>query len=164
MKNNPCLKNMLVSAIILAPLLFSHFWWLGIVDYLKIFIIIIGVWFVSLKIKNKCLENDPVFFLYLINFAVLSAVIIISVYIYDKYLDFKLDQFDLNGDGVFSLEEQTPEQKRAMDLVIGDAGRSLVVFTGPIFSFLITLFLFLLVIVNRALKNLWFTYRSKKSV
>lgn len=54
-----------------------------------------------------------------------------------------LQKFDLNGDGFFSGEEITPEQKEAMRKVISDTGRNFSFITGLIFSGIIALSVFI---------------------
>ena len=54
-----------------------------------------------------------------------------------------LQKFDLNGDGFFSGEEVTPEQKEAMRKVISDTGRNFSFITGIIFSGIIAFFVFI---------------------
>jgi uncharacterized protein YqgC (DUF456 family) len=53
-----------------------------------------------------------------------------------------LQNFDLNGDGVFSGNEITTEQKAAMRNVNSDAGRNLSFITGLIFSGIIASLVF----------------------
>jgi len=62
--------------------------------------------------------------------------------IYDHYLERKLATFDLNNDGIFSPEEQTPEQQKYFDMVIGDAGRNLMPITGLFISLVATTLVF----------------------
>jgi len=69
--------------------------------------------------------------------AALVYITIISIVVYTNYeLDTELDAFDLNGDGFFSDDEITPEQKIAMDRVVNDTGRNFAPITGAIFSFI----------------------------
>jgi hypothetical protein len=49
-----------------------------------------------------------------------------------------VQNFDLNGDGIFSGNEITTEQKAAMRNVNSDAGRNLSFITGLIFAGIIT--------------------------
>ena len=62
----------------------------------------------------------------LVGFAFLLADVKIS----NMELRYALDKYDLNGDGEFSTEEQTPEMKKAMDAWSTDSGRSIVPLTG----------------------------------
>ncbi len=55
------------------------------------------------------------------------------------YLDYQLNKFDLNNDGMFSGAEVTLEQQTAMLKVVSDTGRTFAPFTGFIFSGLISL-------------------------
>jgi hypothetical protein len=54
-----------------------------------------------------------------------------------------LQQFDLNGDGFFNGTEITSEQKTAMTNVISDTSSTLVIFTGLIFSGMISVLVFI---------------------
>ena len=54
-----------------------------------------------------------------------------------------LQKFDLNGDGFFSEEEITPDQKEAFRKVISDTGRNFSFITGLIFSGFIALSVFI---------------------
>lgn len=68
-----------------------------------------------------------------------SLVIVYSFIMYgalamDFYLDYELQKYDLNGDGVFSDGEINKEQELAMSKVIGDTGRTFAPFTVLVFS------------------------------
>ena len=76
-------------------------------------------------------------------FAIIYGLLIYSVLLEEFYLDFKLNQFDLNNDGVFSGSEITPEQEEAMQKVVSDTGRTFAPFTGLIFSGLFTIIFFI---------------------
>jgi len=76
---------------------------------------------------------------YVILFLVVYVGLIAQTAIYDHFLERKLATFDLNNDGIFSPEEQTPEQQKYSNMVIGDGGRN--VFTpiiGIFISFVVT--------------------------
>lgn len=53
-----------------------------------------------------------------------------------------LQKFDLDGDGFFSGEEITKEQQEAMYRLTSDTGRNLSIFTGLVFSGMISLVVF----------------------
>ena len=78
----------------------------------------------------------------LLNFFLIYLLLIVNVYFYELYLEYKLSLFDLNGDGFFSEIESTKEKEKYMSLVINDTGRKFVVLTGLIFSFLYSIFFF----------------------
>lgn len=59
-------------------------------------------------------------------------------FLIDLFLEYKLNQFDLNSDSFFSLQEQTDEQKEYMNLFINDTARNLFFITGIFFSFIIS--------------------------
>ena len=80
--------------------------------------------------------------LYVVNFLVLFALLNTGTLLYDKYLDYKLAQFDINHDSVFSLQEQTPEQQYYMTSSINDVGRNFIPITGLLISLGSTILLF----------------------
>ncbi len=71
----------------------------------------------------------------------------------DIYLSIKLQTFDLNGDGIFTGNEITKEQEKAMLAVISDTGRNFSVITGAIFSFLLFLIVFIVYGMYLLIKN-----------
>jgi hypothetical protein len=76
-------------------------------------------------------------------FAVIYGIIIYSSLASEFYFDFKLSQFDLNNDGMFSGAEVTVSQQEAMRKVTSDTGRTLAPFTGLVFSGLLALIFFI---------------------
>jgi hypothetical protein len=80
----------------------------------------------------------------------LLLISIVSIYIlivgYSEFVQYQLTQelyeYDLDGNGSFSREEQTPEQKEAMRIVTSDTGRALAPITGAIFAGGYTVFCF----------------------
>jgi hypothetical protein len=72
----------------------------------------------------------------------LLLISIASIYVlvvgYSEFIQYQLTQklyeYDLDGNGSFSREEQTPEQKDAMLRVISDTGRALAPISGAIFA------------------------------
>lgn len=81
----------------------------------------------------------------LISAIVVYAAIIISVNLTEQRLDNELAAFDLNGDGIFSGKEITPESEAAMYRVTADTGRTFAPFTGAIFSLIYFLLLWAVV-------------------
>lgn len=55
-------------------------------------------------------------------------VTVATAFVISAVLECRLAEFDLNHDGVFSPDEQTPAQVAVMDEVVNDAGRNLSVF------------------------------------
>lgn len=72
----------------------------------------------------------------IIHFISVFIVFLLGIYCYEMYLEYRLDSFDLNGDGFFTGEENTPEKEKYMSLVTNDTGRTFAPFTGLVFSFL----------------------------
>ena len=72
-------------------------------------------------------------------FSALSALllyvaIVVSAGIHGQILKSDLQTYDLDGDGIFSGEEISLEQKEAMSRVTSDVGRNFAPITGGIFS------------------------------
>lgn len=91
----------------------------------------------SRKLKNVSVSAISAVFLY--------AIILVSVVYVEQKLDAELAAFDLDGNGIFSGSEITPEQEKAMYRVTADTGRTFAPFTGAIFAaiyFLITWLVF----------------------
>ena len=71
------------------------------------------------------------------------------------YLEYQLNQYDIDGDGIFSGSEISPNQQEAMQKVISDTGRTFAPFTGFIFCGIITaIFFFSYKIINYIKKHL----------
>jgi len=98
---------------------------LPVIVWLNIYLI----WFILLK-RTK----DGLGF-YVLNFVTLYMLLVVGTLLYDKYLDYKVMQFDIDHDSFFSLSEQTPEQQRYMSLVVNDLSRNLM----PIWGFIVSL-------------------------
>ena len=89
-----------------------------------------------LKSKGKITVGKKKLLLALMQIFVFYVSVLVEVSIYDYQLEKQLYSFDLNGDGVFSGSEITPEQEEAMIKFIGDTGRTFAPITGVIFSFM----------------------------
>ena len=89
-----------------------------------------------LKSKGKITVGKKKLLLALMQIFVFYVSVLVEVSIYDYQLEKQLYSFDLNGDGVFSGSEITPEQEEAMIKFIGDIGRTFAPITGAIFSFM----------------------------
>ena len=112
-----------------------------------------------LKSKGKITVGKKKLLLAVMQIFVFYVSVLVEVSIYDYQLEKQLYSFDLNGDGVFSGSEITPEQEEAMIKFINDTGRIFAPITGAIFSFMY--FPFALVIeclidfiIKRRMKNL----------
>ena len=89
-----------------------------------------------LKSKGKITVGKKKLLLALMQIFVFYVSVLVEVSIYDYQLEKQLYSFDLNGDGVFSGSEITPEQEEAMIKFIGDTGRTFAPITSAIFSFM----------------------------
>jgi len=81
--------------------------------------------------------------------------ILVSVFAYEYYLDVQLNQFDLDGDGIFTGQENTLEQAKAMAAVTNDTGRTFAPITGAIYSVLYFLVVFIVWWVSSTIRNLF---------
>lgn len=88
-----------------------------------------------------------------INFTFIYIVIIGSAWAYDSYLNFMLESFDLDKDGIFSIEEQTADQKRYMELVSNDLGRNLIPYIGLLFAVVHSVVFFLVLLAIRLIRK-----------
>jgi hypothetical protein len=96
---------------------------------------------VSFKYRNQLSVAAKIS---LFSFVVTYSFVMYGALATDFYLNHKLQQFDLNGDGFFSGNEVTPEQELAMKKLISDTGRTLAPFTGIILSTFLSVILFLI--------------------
>lgn len=60
--------------------------------------------------------------------------VLFSVWSIDWHYKYELDKLDLDGDGMFSGEELTPEMDKAMKNLTNDTGRTFAPITGAIIS------------------------------
>ncbi len=91
--------------------------------------------------------------LYLINFTSLFILLIAAALLFEQYLEYKVYQFDINHDLIFSPEEQTAEQQKYWMWYIGDGGRKVF---APIIALLVSLastFILYIIVKLFRLKN-----------
>jgi len=70
----------------------------------------------------------------------LVYVLIVGAAAFDQvYCQGDLNQYDLEGDGIFGESEQNEGQVAAMNNLIRDTGRNFAVITGGLFAFVIAL-------------------------
>ena len=108
-----------------------------------------GIYFASIFSKR----NPSNLKLALINFIIIYLLIIISVCVYDIYLEYKVSTFDLDGDGFFTSEEWTPEYAKYSSRLVNDLGRNLAPITGFIFSFLHSILFLVILTLCRIIKR-----------
>lgn len=89
---------------------------------------------VLLFLFHRYAENRNPMRLAVANFVLMYVAIVLGAYLSTIWLDYRLASFDLDGDGVFSGPEITPEQEEALFRVVNDTGRSFAPFTGFAFS------------------------------
>ncbi|KIM10142.1 MAG: hypothetical protein KU37_11690 [Sulfuricurvum sp. PC08-66] len=105
-------------------------------DVYAVFLLVVDTWIISiflikksqLKIASVCLAH----------FFILYIMLILDVRFYETYINIKLSSFDIDKDTVFSIIEQTEEQKKYFNIAINDTGRNLVFIWGFVFSFVST--------------------------
>ena len=107
------------------------------------------IYFGSQSLKNKPSDIKLV----IANFIVIYLLVVVSVFIYDFYLEYKVSTFDLDGDGFFSNRESTPEYLEYSSRLTNDVGRNFAPITGFVFAFLWTAFFYLLLKVIRFIKR-----------
>ena len=80
----------------------------------------------------------------ILTFLMIYTIIVGSATFEDIYCQWDLNKYDLNMDGFFSGNEINTNQQAAYDRLINDLGRNFTVFTGLIFSGVISLFVFII--------------------
>ena len=81
------------------------------------------------------------------NFIALYILLMICPFTYNKYIKYKLNQFDLNKDGIFSTREQTVEQNRYMKLAVNDSSRNLIIYYRSYISLTSSILLFFVLLI-----------------
>ena len=96
-------------------------------------------------LRKKIIKNNlQKLFWISFSFFLLIYILIVSSALYDDiYCQWDLNRYDLNKDGFFGGSEITKDQEAAMQRLISDTGRTFSIFTGLIFSGLISSLLFL---------------------
>lgn len=88
--------------------------------------------------------------IFLVKILVSYLVLLLLFEIYEWYLEFKLQSYDLNQDGIFQLTESTVAQRVAFDELINDSGRNLLRLCGlPLLAGLSIIKIFLVSIVKK---------------
>ena len=94
-------------------------------------VLLLTVVLVNRKYLNSKLSNLKIALLSSIFFYIILLIVVLCTnYILRK----ELDSYDLNGDGTFSIEEQTVLQQQSMTALITDVGRNLAPIVGIIYS------------------------------
>ncbi len=91
--------------------------------------IAVGIYFIS-----GCSRWKPGnLALALTHFTIVYLLWVVSAFIYDADIEYKMSTFDVNGDGEFSDEEVSSEEyDEYYSIAVNDAGRNL----APIFGFI----------------------------
>jgi len=106
---------------------------------LILFLLIIALWKkIFSRSKKKSVWVSILFFL------IIYTIIVGSATFEDIYCQWDLNKYDLNMNRVFSGNEINTNQQAALERLINDLGRNFTVFTGLIFSGVISLFVFII--------------------
>ena len=106
---------------------------------LILFILILALWK-----KNFSRSKKKTIWVSILFFLIIYTIIVGSATFEDIYCQWDLNKYDLNMDGFFSANEICTNQEAAYERLINDLGRNLTVFTGLIFSGVISLFVFII--------------------
>lgn len=112
--------------------------------------VLIELFYLYKFVVIKEINSKKRFFLY---FIILYSVMIIETFLFDHLLTWKLAQFDLDGDSIFALSEQTSEQIKYMQRWSNDTSRKLIAITAIPYSFICTLLFNLILFTIKTLKN-----------
>lgn len=83
----------------------------------------------------KLETSKPKWMIYMVISSVICYFcVIFSVWSIDWHYKYELDKFDLDGDGMFSGKELTPEMDEAMKRLTSDTGRTFAPITGVVIS------------------------------
>lgn len=91
--------------------------------------------------------------LMLINFATTYLVILTGAWVIEYNQESYLHTFDLNGDGIFSGAEVTPEQQAAVNELERTSARTLAPATGFIFAFFYSAIFYCVLLVGKSIKE-----------
>lgn len=100
--------------------------------------------FYFLRRKSYTDKNKKAFWIAIVVFFLVYSIILTIAMISGLSYQVQLNNFDLNGDGLFSGEEITPELEATMSKLTNDTGRNLSFITGLIFSFFISAIVYLI--------------------
>ena len=88
--------------------------------------------------RKRLFTSNKLFWTSLTVFLVIYLLIVGGATYEDIYYQWDLNRYDLDKDGFFGGQEVTREQQAAMQRLINDVGRNFLIFTGLIFSFVIS--------------------------
>lgn len=98
----------------------------------------------TLIIKNRSFKKNPLTWICIIIFLLLYLLVVGSAAYDDIYYQIKLNEYDLNQDGLFSGDEVTDDMKEAMHHLVSDTGRNFSFITGFISSGIVTLSIYII--------------------
>lgn len=121
---------------------------------IPIVISFLSLLFLFYKRKQIIVKTNLSFFIALVFFFAFYLLIVGRALYLDIHLQSDLNQYDLNNDGFFSGEEINEKQKIAMNKVSSDAPRNFSFITALIFSFLLSIIIYVISILTIKIKSL----------
>ena len=119
------------------------------VHYLQPIIISISIVIVLFWFRKRIIcKIGFSWWIYITGFIAIYATIVWLVFCSELILNMRLEEFDLNKDGVITGDEVTTDQKELMSRVAKDTARKLSIYTGFVYSLIITVVLFLIDLVR----------------
>jgi len=118
----------------------------ALISLILFLLILVRLKKIFISSRNKTIWVSILLFLLIYTFIVGNAMFD------DIYCQWDLNKYDLNMDGVFSENEINTEQHAAYERFINDLGRNFSVFSGLLFSGIISLFIF---IVGSGIEKYW---------
>ncbi|MFH6987869.1 hypothetical protein ACHRVW_09000 [Flavobacterium collinsii] len=96
--------------------------------------------------------NKNLFIAFLI-FFITYLIVVGSALFHNIFNEINLNKYDLNNDGIFSGEEITADQLKASEALIRDSAGSFSFVTGLIYAFLVSFFLYLILLAKNGLRR-----------
>ena len=110
----------------------------ALISLVLILVILIRLKWIFKNSKNKSI------WIGIITFLVIYMIILGFAMYDDLYCQWDSNKYDLNMNGIFENSEINSDQQAAYQRLINDTGRNFAVFTGLIFSGIISLFVILI--------------------
>jgi hypothetical protein len=118
------------------------------------FFVFLSLIYISyLTTKRFCVHRN-----FEIKFSLILMVMIIVIFglemtLIDFYFNYKLESFDIDGDGFFSPEEDTIEKERFMNRATNDTGKFVFFFMLPVASILISFIAYAILKIGNLIKQ-----------
>jgi hypothetical protein len=105
-------------------------------------------------------KTRKLWWIHIVGFVALYITLVWVVFCGELILNNRLPEFDLNNDGIFTSDEQTSEQKETVKRIAHDTGRKFIIYTGMVYSAIITIVLFLF---DLFIIHVWSKYIKKRT-